>query len=148
MNLPTYSLREAVAVESNVYPTSRSSKVPPGVRCHYCQGWATTKDHIVPKVAGGADSFWNYVPACQTCNLSKGASRPTCECAHCTRAVKLWRSGHRRKGAPKPRVARVVSGEKIGLWASTIPMIDGRMAVEHHQTLKAALDHTQQEEES
>jgi hypothetical protein len=30
-------------------------------------------DHIVPKVSGGPDHFSNYVPACETCNISKGS---------------------------------------------------------------------------
>lgn len=30
-------------------------------------------DHLVPKACGGPDHFSNYVPACETCNISKGA---------------------------------------------------------------------------
>jgi len=29
-------------------------------------------DHVHPKSKGGADSFDNYLPACRSCNLSKG----------------------------------------------------------------------------
>lgn len=30
-------------------------------------------DHIVPKASGGPDHISNYVPACETCNISKNA---------------------------------------------------------------------------
>lgn len=32
-----------------------------------------TKDHIKPKVLGGADHFDNYQPMCQVCNSEKGS---------------------------------------------------------------------------
>jgi len=35
-------------------------------------------DHIVPKDAGGPDHICNYVPACQTCNISK-SNKPFAE---------------------------------------------------------------------
>ena len=46
-------------------------------RCHYC-GQAElfellTRDHVVPVSRGGCDEPSNVVPACNACNLAKGA---------------------------------------------------------------------------
>lgn len=52
-----------------------------GGRCAYCdceleQGTGTTEtftvEHIVPRESGGPDNIANYVPACKSCNCSKG----------------------------------------------------------------------------
>lgn len=52
-----------------------------GGRCAYCdceleQGTgsneAFTVEHIVPRDSGGPDNIANYVPACRSCNCSKG----------------------------------------------------------------------------
>jgi hypothetical protein len=41
--------------------------------CHYCsKEGMMTRDHIIPKDLGGPNATWNYVPACQDCNLDKG----------------------------------------------------------------------------
>ena len=44
-------------------------------RCVYC-GTADklSVDHLVPRLAGGPDDANNLVPACRSCNSSKGAS--------------------------------------------------------------------------
>jgi 5-methylcytosine-specific restriction endonuclease McrA len=44
-----------------------------GHRCAYCSALATHLDHVHPLSKGGADVEHNIVPACATCNLSKGA---------------------------------------------------------------------------
>lgn len=41
--------------------------------CGYCGAWATHMDHITPLSKGGADKESNVIPACQNCNLTKGA---------------------------------------------------------------------------
>lgn len=41
--------------------------------CAYCGDHATHLDHVHPLSRGGDDIESNIVPACQTCNLSKGA---------------------------------------------------------------------------
>lgn len=39
-------------------------------KCVYCKReHATCNDHVVPREHGGPDERWNYVPACDRCNL-------------------------------------------------------------------------------
>jgi 5-methylcytosine-specific restriction endonuclease McrA len=47
-------------------------------RCVYCweQPEVLTQDHIVPLSRGGSDYITNIVPACRSCNASKGARTP------------------------------------------------------------------------
>lgn len=42
-------------------------------KCVYCDGRAQHLDHVHPLSRGGEDVERNIVPACQKCNLSKGA---------------------------------------------------------------------------
>ena len=42
-------------------------------RCAYCGERATGIDHLIPRLADGPDSADNLVPACRSCNSSKGA---------------------------------------------------------------------------
>jgi 5-methylcytosine-specific restriction endonuclease McrA len=42
-------------------------------RCAYCNGPASHMDHVQPLSKGGGDVEANVVPACVSCNLSKGA---------------------------------------------------------------------------
>jgi 5-methylcytosine-specific restriction endonuclease McrA len=44
-----------------------------GHACAYCGAHATHLDHVEPLSKGGSDVEANIVPACQHCNLSKGA---------------------------------------------------------------------------
>jgi 5-methylcytosine-specific restriction endonuclease McrA len=44
-----------------------------GNKCCYCNAWAAHLDHVHPLSKGGADAVHNIVPACERCNLSKGA---------------------------------------------------------------------------
>lgn len=44
-----------------------------GFDCAYCGEPAQTIDHIRPRIAGGSDDATNLVPACRSCNGSKGA---------------------------------------------------------------------------
>ncbi len=62
------------------YPTWVSAK------CHYCGKYAAGRelhrDHFIPKSKGGISIAPNIVPACQTCNSTKGnrtieAARPS-----------------------------------------------------------------------
>ena len=43
-------------------------------RCIYCNGLATTLDHIIAKNNGGNTLQSNLVGACETCNKSKGTT--------------------------------------------------------------------------
>ncbi|MCW8884218.1 MAG: HNH endonuclease [Motiliproteus sp.] len=51
-----------------------------GHRCMYCgyqfNDCKLTRDHIIPKVQGGADCWSNVVAACQRCNHHKGGRTP------------------------------------------------------------------------
>jgi hypothetical protein len=40
--------------------------------CVYCGKSATTLDHEEPVADNGADIWWNFVPACASCNSRKG----------------------------------------------------------------------------
>jgi 5-methylcytosine-specific restriction endonuclease McrA len=40
--------------------------------CLYCGKKGGTVDHVVPLALGGAHAPWNLVPACLSCNSSKG----------------------------------------------------------------------------
>jgi 5-methylcytosine-specific restriction endonuclease McrA len=43
-------------------------------RCAYCRiRHADTLDHVIPLARGGRHTIGNALPACRTCNLSKGA---------------------------------------------------------------------------
>lgn len=66
-----------VPVSAREYAVVRASGA-----CVYCNAPATHADHIRPLSRGGAEHISNLVPACKSCNLSKGA-----------RLLTEWRSG-------------------------------------------------------
>lgn len=43
-----------------------------GAFCEYCGGTADTIDHVKPLALGGGNELENLVPACRSCNSSKG----------------------------------------------------------------------------
>ncbi|HST82976.1 MAG TPA: HNH endonuclease [Kineosporiaceae bacterium] len=45
-------------------------------RCAYCEGHASTIDHVLPRSRGGADSWENLVACCVRCNNVKGNRTP------------------------------------------------------------------------
>lgn len=49
-------------------------------RCLYCgqvfPSTALTRDHVVPRVQGGRDTWTNVVTACRRCNQGKGGKTP------------------------------------------------------------------------
>lgn len=51
-----------------------------GHRCMYCgdvfEDSALTRDHIIPQVQGGPDTWVNVVAACRRCNNRKGGRTP------------------------------------------------------------------------
>lgn len=60
--------------------------------CHYCSKETNrvlghprmaTKEHVVPKSYGGANSINNYVLACSTCNNERGTKLWACSCDFC-----------------------------------------------------------------
>jgi len=47
-----------------------------GHRCGYCNGVATTIDHVIPRSRGGKNSWLDTVAACGDCNQRKGDRTP------------------------------------------------------------------------
>ncbi|MFK3985275.1 HNH endonuclease [Micromonospora sp. NPDC050397] len=47
-----------------------------GHRCAYCDGRATTIDHVLPRSRGGRNTWKNTVAACYACNQRKGDRTP------------------------------------------------------------------------
>ncbi|WP_329105029.1 HNH endonuclease [Micromonospora sp. NBC_01699] len=45
-------------------------------RCAYCEGRATTIDHVLPRSRGGRNTWKNTVAACYGCNQRKGDRTP------------------------------------------------------------------------
>lgn len=44
-----------------------------GWHCHYCRSpGPLTADHLIPRAHGGGDNWENLIPACRTCNSSRG----------------------------------------------------------------------------
>lgn len=81
----TATARQVAAVQHAINdPAVRAAVLQlTGGRCAYCdcqleQGTGTTEaftiEHIVPRESGGPDNIANYVPACKSCNCSKGTS--------------------------------------------------------------------------
>lgn len=65
--------------------------------CHYCDNEckqsgkkAATRDHIVPKSMGGANSVHNYVLACADCNSKRGNDLMYCGCDFCSSVIEKW----------------------------------------------------------
>lgn len=59
-----------------------------GLPCRYCGRPSDEADHLVPVRAGGTSHPSNVVPACRSCNRSKGG-----------RTVEEWRAAQAREPA-------------------------------------------------
>jgi 5-methylcytosine-specific restriction endonuclease McrA len=61
-------------------PTRKAVFIRDGFRCQYCGGRigmnTGTRDHVVPRSRGGADTLANVVAACVACNTRKDARTP------------------------------------------------------------------------
>ena len=76
--------------ENHVSPRKRT------LLCHYCETeMGITLDHVVPRAIGGADFWWNIVPACESCNMKMSHQPPECPCFFCRRAVSMFIDGYR-----------------------------------------------------
>ena len=59
--------------------------------CHYCNTRPSeTLDHIIPRFYGGSSGRWNLVPSCLRCNHDKSHDWPSCECAKCQNAIRIF----------------------------------------------------------
>lgn len=66
-----------VYARTGTVPFSRSGlKVRDRETCGYCDGFADTVDHIIPRSWGGQNSWENTIMACQPCNGSKANRTP------------------------------------------------------------------------
>lgn len=87
--------RDPVAATCGIITVSFGEPIP-SAWCHYCgRPGANTRDHVVARSRGGANSWWNLVPAHEDCNRKKGSSSGVCDCAFCDRAKYLH--GQRRR---------------------------------------------------
>jgi hypothetical protein len=86
--------------------------------CHYC-GVAPgiTTDHIVPRAFGGPDAMWNYVSACEQCNLEKAAGWPVCGCPVCQGAIARFLSDPAKRERAQKRLADQASEMTDGILA-------------------------------
>lgn len=66
--------REAGHVEKKRFSKAETAAFDVhGWRCFYCASpRCLTADHITPRAIGGDDEASNLVPACRTCNSSRG----------------------------------------------------------------------------
>ena len=81
-----YPVPTVVRLVSYVVTRWRHSRGPawsrPGVllrdnhTCGYCNGAASTIDHVLPRSRGGANEWTNTVAACGRCNNRKGNRTP------------------------------------------------------------------------
>jgi 5-methylcytosine-specific restriction endonuclease McrA len=67
------SARRAMYANADHFPYSRTEIFARWSGCCYCDAPAEHLDHVTPISRQGADAEWNLVPACATCNTSKGA---------------------------------------------------------------------------
>jgi hypothetical protein len=69
-----------IATRGRVVLTNRTLFARDLHLCAYCGEPHTTpnlsRDHVIPKSRGGADTWTNVVSACHSCNHSKGARTP------------------------------------------------------------------------
>lgn len=69
-----------IATRGRVVLTNRTLFARDLHLCAYCGEHHTTpnlsRDHVIPKSRGGADTWTNVVSACHSCNHSKGARTP------------------------------------------------------------------------
>lgn len=71
--------RQTLATAINDLTTAQwlAIKAAYGQRCAYCgEKRRLTQDHVIPVSKGGNHTASNIVPACQSCNSSKGARPP------------------------------------------------------------------------
>jgi len=68
----TRRARKLAAQVAGPVPPGTYAEVLASGPCVYCGAPATTVDHVVPLARGGHEAEYNLVPACGTCNFSKG----------------------------------------------------------------------------
>jgi 5-methylcytosine-specific restriction endonuclease McrA len=66
-----YRVKGALGSHTSIEWAARLAEFNHG--CAYCPNPAVSKDHLVAISQGGSNSIENIVPACRSCNSSKGA---------------------------------------------------------------------------
>ena len=65
--------RTRIKLNGTYYISLKETKNLLSQKCFYCQSFENmTIDHVIPIDKGGRDSIGNLVPACKSCNSSKG----------------------------------------------------------------------------
>lgn len=79
----TVRLRRYAIVEYIPIPVDEHSRVSRSDvlrrdknRCGYCDDYASTVDHIIPRSLGGADTWGNLIASCEECNFFKADRTP------------------------------------------------------------------------
>jgi 5-methylcytosine-specific restriction endonuclease McrA len=71
--LGAYRARKLGAQVAGPVPPGTYAAIRASGPCVYCDATATTVDHVTPLARGGHEAEYNLVPACGSCNSSKGA---------------------------------------------------------------------------
>jgi len=108
MNSQRYHLfaKDKTCVVCGVVGTVMALEVPPGsLQPHFNlyaivngQEILMTKDHIIPKAAGGGDSLDNYQTMCCICNMIKGCSDLTLDEVKALRQIHDKEKAHPTRG--------------------------------------------------
>lgn len=72
-----------------------------------CTDTSRTRDHYIPKIAGGTNNFLNLRWACRSCNLAKGAYMPSDSMFCVLRFIRFLLDAPELEGV---RIVREVSG--------------------------------------
>lgn len=137
---PSSPQGDRIASEANVWAAGLKAKRPNGLRCHYCDGYANTRDHVMPRNRGGVNMWWNVVQCCFACNQAKSDDLPECRCVFCQRALKLFLRGYRHPGAVVPVVTKTEVRRAEYGWYVVLPLAAGVSFTSYWPSWRKAMD--------